>query len=118
MESIGIMSSNCSKFIGKRIAKRRKELKMTQEEFSKIIGVNAKYISAIETGVNVPRVETLVKIMNALDVEPNYIFMDKTKNGTYLRTNELYEKMGEFSIEERQAIMNIFDCIIMNFRKK
>ena len=44
MESIGIMSSNCSKFIGKRIAKRRKELKMTQEEFSKIIGVNAKYI--------------------------------------------------------------------------
>jgi len=52
--------------IAKQITKIRKELGLTQVQFSKIIGIEQPYLSKIESGKNVPTVETLIEIFSKL----------------------------------------------------
>jgi len=52
--------------IAKEITKIRKDLGLTQVQFSKIIGIEQPYLSKIESGKNVPTVETLIEIFSKL----------------------------------------------------
>ena len=62
--------------IGRRIKATREKIRMTQEELSIVIGCSPHYISAIERGVKSPRLETLIKIINALQLYPDILFQD------------------------------------------
>lgn len=57
--------------IGKRIARRRNQLKMTQETLSEKIGCSPPYISNIERAVSIPSTETIMKLALALDTTPD-----------------------------------------------
>lgn len=52
--------------LGELIRKRRRELKLTQADLAKQIGVRSTYISRIETGERPGRYEKLAKISMAL----------------------------------------------------
>lgn len=52
--------------IAKEITKIRKELNLTQIQFSKLIGIEQPYLSKIESGKNVPTLETLIEIFTNL----------------------------------------------------
>ena len=54
--------------IGKRIAFARKELDMTQSEFSEQIGISEKYLSRIECGKQLPSIVIITKICEFLDI--------------------------------------------------
>lgn len=53
-----------------------KNKKITQEELAYKIDKSAHYISAIERGVRSPRLTTVIKIMDTLQVTPNELFCD------------------------------------------
>ena len=57
--------------IGKRIARRRNQLKMTQETLSEKIGCSTPYISNIERAISIPSTETIMKLALALDTTPD-----------------------------------------------
>lgn len=57
--------------IGKRIARRRKELGFTQVEVCDRAGINDKYLSAIERATSIPSLEVLMKLALALDTTPD-----------------------------------------------
>ena len=58
------------KFIGKNIAKRRKELGLTQEQLSVKVNYSKQFISNIENNVHQTfSIGTLWAIANALDIE-------------------------------------------------
>ena len=48
--------------LGKRIAKRRKELGLKQYEVCELIDVNYKYLSNIETGRSAPSLELIMSL--------------------------------------------------------
>lgn len=54
--------------IGKRIAVEREIKNISQVELAKIAGVTSNTLSLIENGDVYPRLDTLKKICNALDV--------------------------------------------------
>lgn len=54
--------------IGLNIRKCRNAKKMRQEDLAQKANVSSNYISAVERGVKIPSVETLIDIMNALGV--------------------------------------------------
>lgn len=66
--------------IGKRVAKRRKELKLTQEKLSEEIGSSAPYISSIERAVSIPSTETIMKLAFALDTTPDEFLAGAAKH--------------------------------------
>jgi len=60
---------NILKGIGSRIQSIRTKLGITQDELGEKVGLNPKYISAIECGQRNITIKTLEKIANGLGVE-------------------------------------------------
>ena len=59
--------------LGKMIKKVRLERQLTQEELGKLIGVQKAQISKIENSTNSATIDTIVKVMDALKAEINFI---------------------------------------------
>lgn len=59
------------KIIGKRIAKRREELKLKQFEVEEKADIGYKYLSSIERAVSIPSTEVIMKLAVALDTTPD-----------------------------------------------
>ena len=57
--------------IGKRIAKRRKELGLKQAQVCERAGINDKYLSCIERATSIPSLEVVMRLALALDCTPN-----------------------------------------------
>ena len=57
--------------IGKRIARRRKELGLKQAEVCERAGINDKYLSCIERATSIPSLEVVIRLALALDTTPN-----------------------------------------------
>ena len=55
--------------IGKRIARRRKELGLKQTEVCERAGINDKYLSCIERATSIPSLEVVMRL--ALDTTPD-----------------------------------------------
>lgn len=92
--------SELIKLIGEQIRNIRKEKGMTQEALANECGFQYSYISDIERGERNISIETLEKIIGALDVIPAEIF-----NFTHATTdNEVIEK--RMVIESIRALLN------------
>lgn len=57
--------------IGKRIARRRKELGLRQVQVCERAGINDKYLSCIERSTSIPSLEVIMKLALALDTTPD-----------------------------------------------
>lgn len=57
--------------IGKRIARRRKELGLKQIEVCERAGINDKYLSCIERATSIPSLEVVMRLALALDTTPD-----------------------------------------------
>ena len=53
--------------IGKRIARRRKELGLRQVQVCEMAGINDKYLSCIERATSIPSLEVVMRLALALD---------------------------------------------------
>ncbi|MCL1863475.1 MAG: helix-turn-helix domain-containing protein [Defluviitaleaceae bacterium] len=65
--------------IGKQIAKRRKDLRMTQETVANLTEISENQISNLENNHCVPTVETILKLSKALKVTPDYFYWVQNK---------------------------------------
>ena len=63
------------KELGKRIAARRKELKLKQSEVNEMAGLSDKYLSNIERAVSVPSIDVLMKLCAVLKTTPDKLLL-------------------------------------------
>ena len=63
--------------MGLRISKRRKELKLTQEQVAEKMEVSLQTISCIELGKKAIRPENLANLCAVLDITADYILVGK-----------------------------------------
>lgn len=61
--------------IGRRIAKRRRALKMKQEDLASILNVSNNHISSIERGRSAMSIELFSGICVALKITPDYLLL-------------------------------------------
>lgn len=66
--------------VGQRIKRLRQQRGMTQEEFGDSIGLAASTVACYETGVRNPKIETIQKFANGLDV-PVEKLLSRTEEG-------------------------------------
>ena len=57
--------------IGRRIARRRKELGLRQVQVCEQAGINDKYLSCIERATSIPSLEVIMKLALALNTTPD-----------------------------------------------
>lgn len=57
--------------IGKRIARRRKKLKLTQMKVAEQADISEQYLSNIERATSIPSTEVIMRLAAALDTTPD-----------------------------------------------
>ncbi len=57
--------------IGKRIARRRTQLGLTQAKLSEMAEISATHMSSIERAVSIPSTEVIMRLAIALDTTPD-----------------------------------------------
>ena len=68
--------------IGRRIARRRKELGLKQVEVCEKAGINDKYLSCIERATSIPSLDVIMKLALALDTTPDEFLVGSIKHNT------------------------------------
>lgn len=66
--------------VGEQIKKCRNEIKLSQKELGKKLGVSQAMIAQYESGKRLPKLETIQKIAEALEVPLYDLFVTKTDN--------------------------------------
>jgi transcriptional regulator with XRE-family HTH domain len=98
--------------MGRRIAKRRKSLKLTQEEISESIGLSNNHISNIENSHSIPSIETLMKVCEKLEVTPDYVLLGITKNSNEELVSQIYQKLKLCDEKKLKLIDNFITWVI------
>ena len=98
--------------IGRNIRKFRKERHLRQEDLAEKTGLSANYIGMVERGEKTPSLETMIRIINALQVSADVILSDVLENGYVIKTSQLNEKLENLSEEERRRIYDVIDALL------
>ncbi|MCI5903989.1 MAG: helix-turn-helix domain-containing protein [Oscillospiraceae bacterium] len=94
--------------VGRRMAKRRKELGLKQYQVCEMIDVNYKYISNLETGRSAPSLEMLMDICTALKTTPNYLLLGTEVN---ISNDTLADKISRLDSKSKLLLNDIIDTI-------
>ena len=74
------MKENLSQYIGKRIRKYRKDMKLTQDELAKKLNTSKGTISNYETGYRSPRQDDLFLLAEVLNINIDDLFPPREDN--------------------------------------
>lgn len=95
--------------IGERISKRRRQLRMTQEELAARMDVSTQMISYAEQGRKAIRPENLIKLCAVLDVSADYILTGRSSQPELER---IAAKLSCFSPDELGYVEAVIDSCI------
>ena len=98
--------------VGARIKAARKVRRLTQAELEQEVDITSKYLSNIECGAKVPKLETFIEIANALEVDANTLLVDVLTVSSAIISTEISEQLAALSPHERKRIKRIFDVMI------
>ncbi len=93
--------------VGSRIKTARENKKLTQEELAAMVDLSPTHISVIERGVKAPKLETFVRIANALGVSADSLLVDVVENSTKGISCELYDYVSNLSKKEREKVLTV-----------
>ena len=94
--------------IGKRIARVRKDAKLTQAELSERIGISEKYLSRIECGKQIPSIVIVARICEALCVSADELL---SLTNIYSNSKIIQNQMSALSTYEQNRIIEIIKII-------
>lgn len=95
--------------MGSRIAERRKNMALSQEELAEKADVSPQLLSTAERGTKALRPENLLKISKALGVSTDYLLTGATNRHDL---DSITEKLSHLSPQKLRAIERIVnECI-------
>ena len=105
---------DCHKIGGKLFA-ARKRLGLTQMEVAEAAGLSDRAYADIERGTVNMRVETVLRICQALHVSPNEILTDDDTS-LVLQESELLERLARCTTRERETALSLLAVYLQSLR--
>lgn len=102
--------------IGKRIRIMRKAKGYTQQTLAEAVGISPTYLSEIERGVRIPRIEKLVLIINVLQCSADDIFLDVIHYGRKVKASKLETKIEKLPEHCQVQLLAIIEAYIQNIK--
>ena len=104
-------SIHLQKYIGQRIRLIRKERKLSQQNLSEKAGVGIDYISNLETKGSNIKIDTLEKIIRALDISPSELFESRiTSQNPQLES--LANQLVQLPQKTQEQLLEAFQILI------
>ena len=97
-----------------QLRKRREELGMTRSELADRLGVSLSAVGNYETGVSAPKEEVLLRLFDALKVDPNYLYRGSFRCVSEAPSGEelhLLEKYRRLPVTGRQTVHTLVDAL-------
>lgn len=94
--------------MGTRIAQRRKELHITQEQLADKMGVSLQTVSCIELGKKAVRPENLANLCNHLDITADYVLYGKRNKQ---QMNDTVAKLASLDAEAFRTVQSLIDLL-------
>ena len=104
--------------IGKRIRKKRKDMKMTQAVLAEKADLSDTNISHIERGATKLSLPSLIAITNALNTTTDRLLMDVTDSSAPEFKKEFAALINDCNTDEYRLLYNTCDAILKTLRKK
>ena len=92
--------------IGARIKAARERVHLTQEQLAEIIDISPTHMSVIERGVKTPKLDTFVRIANALGVSTDALLQDVVVPVNDSIMAELSARIGRMPQKDQERILN------------
>ncbi len=100
------------KELGKRIAKRRRELGLKQSQVNEMAGLSDKYLSNIERAVSIPSIDVLMKLCAVLKTTPDSLLLGTEKIGNIGNVGRIAAMKTESMPREKQLLaLSLLDWI-------
>lgn len=103
--------------IGRNIRHYRQESGLRQEDLAATAGLTANYIGMVERGEKTPSLETLVALLNALQISADMVLTDVVDSGYTVKQSLLAEKVGRLPAAERERIYAVVDVLVQQAEK-
>ena len=103
--------------IGKRIRKRRKDLKMTQANLAELANLSDSNISHIERGATKLSLPSIISIANALDTTVDNLLMDNIKSSDIEFKIEFADLLKNCSVNEYNLLYDTCKILLKTFEK-
>lgn len=65
---------NIKFLFGQKVKEYRKKAQLTQAQLAELVNVDDKHISCIESGKNFPSADLIIRLTEALNIEPKDLF--------------------------------------------
>ena len=91
--------------IGARIKAARERVHLTQEQLAEIIDISPTHMSVIERGVKTPKLDTFVRIANALGVSTDALLQDVVVPANESILAELSVRIGRLPQKDQERIL-------------
>ncbi|MBE7707581.1 MAG: helix-turn-helix transcriptional regulator [Cyanobacteria bacterium SIG27] len=96
--------------LGENIRKIRKRFKLTQDNFSEIIGIEPSSLSNIENGKSFPSAFTIIQIQEKLKVKAEEIFdIDILNNATL--DEDIQIKLQKLDIDKKKILWKFINSL-------
>ena len=92
--------------IGSRIKEARERAHLTQEELAEIVDISPTHMSVIERGVKTPKLDTFVKIVNALHLSSDALLQDGLNHADESIMAEISVRIGSLPQKDQERILN------------
>ena len=102
--------------IGRNIRKYRTEHKLKQDELAEKAGLSSNYIGMVERGEKIPSLESLINILNSLDISADMVLCDELSIGYRMKNSLLLERIAKLSKEDQQIVYAVIESLVENLR--
>ena len=100
---------------GEQLRRRREEMGLSRADLAERLGVSRSAIGNYETGVSAPKEEILLRLFDALQVDPNYLYRDSFRSAAGVRytgeEQQLVEKFRRLSLTGRRTVYALLESL-------
>lgn len=104
-----------AKKVGMQIQTARKRRHLSQADLAQMVDLTPKYLSMIECGAKNPKLETLISIANALEIDANSLLADvliTSSSGESAFFAKVSEKYQGLSKRQQEKVLRLMDALI------
>ncbi len=106
-----------AKALGSNIHKYRLAKGLTQDAAAEKCGLSTNYFRQIELGHKVPRLETFLRIAEALEVSTDLLFTGNLSWTSTIRSNDLYQKIERLPAKQQSYILDAVEALVNGIDK-
>ena len=99
---------------GEQMRRRREELGLTRQQLADRLGVSVSAVGNYETGISAPKEEVLLRLFDALEAEPNYLYQGSYRavsGGHSDEERRLLAKYRDLPLSGRQTVHTLVDAL-------